>query len=43
MALEDVVDEQGSILLCYGVFLAWEKVYHLGKSINKYGDGGHPL
>ena len=41
--LENMVNEQASILLCSYVFPAGDKMDHFGWSVNKYGDGSHPL
>ena len=41
--LEHMVNEQPSILLCSNFLAAADKMYHFGKSINEYGDGGYLL
>ena len=43
MKLEDMVNEQTSVILCYNIFPTGDKMDYFGQSIDKYGDGGHPL
>ena len=40
---EDIVNEQARILFCRNFLVVGDKMYYFCESVDKYGNGGHPL